>query len=177
MSIAIVGKTNTSFAPLSQSKPSPVTSTPEKHQSGSPLKASDRHETQVIQKGMTPTLKGAGAGLLGGAAALVLPVGGLMGISSMGGGSGGGLAVVMAGVGVAIAGGAAGAVGGAVAANFTDNKGTGALIGAGSGALTGALALGAVTKGHLFGTLFGAVVGGAIGAAGGAAGSLVAKPQ
>ncbi len=93
-----------------------------------------------LQRGLMPTLKGAGAGaggsLLvgGGMAALTYGIIKSAGGAANGTGFGAGLMAVGvfgAGVGAAVA----GSVGGAVAANTSDRKSLGALAGAASGAL------------------------------------------
>lgn len=137
--------------------------------------AQDVVKTGKIDKGIVPTLKGAGAGFAGGALAAGVPIG-LLALGAKSGVNGeGAIVFVMLGAAAAVVGATSGTLAGAVAANSTTSKGKGALIGAGVGALTGAGALGVWSKGNTGSMVVGAVAGAVIGAAGGFAGSLVAK--
>ena len=123
-------------------------------------------DTVEIRKGILPTLKGAGAGVLAGG---VLAGAGTYALASAFGDEYASLAIVMGGGLGAIAGG----VTGAVVANVTDNKtkasAYGALVGGGVG-----LALGAA-MGDLKSALTWAALGAGAGVGGAFAGSAVAN--
>lgn len=130
-----------------------------------------------IQKGLVPSLKGAGAGALAGGLIAGVPLA-LVAAGSSGSGSGGALIVAVAGA----AGGAAfGAVSGAVAANSTQSKGLGALIGAATGAATGALIMTGLglKSGRIEAApiLITAALGAVAGAASGYSGAAIAKQE
>lgn len=138
--------------------------------------ATDSNDIVEIKRGFVPTLKGAGAGALGGAVAAGVP---LLLLAAGSHGEGAGWAQLFAIAG-ALGGGVSGGIAGGVAANSTDSKLKGAAIGAGVGALVGGVAL--ASKNLMTGNLkealtvgiVGAVVGGVTGAAGGFAGSMTA---
>lgn len=140
--------------------------------------AKDLNETRSLKRGLVPTLKGAGAGLVGGAAAVALPVGLFtVAVTSSSRDGAGVLVAGVVGIAAAAIGGATGTLAGAVAANTTDSKGKGALLGAGLGAVAGAAAMGIKGKGNVAGMVLGGVAGAIAGAGGGYAGSMVAKVQ
>lgn len=138
--------------------------------------ATDSNDIIEIKRGFVPTLKGAGAGALGGAVAAGIPLM-IMAAGSHGDGAGWAQLFAIAG---ALGGGVSGGIAGGVAANSTDSKLKGAAIGAGVGALVGGVAL--ASKNLISGNvkeaitvgIVGAVVGGVTGAAGGLAGAMTA---
>ncbi|PIQ29145.1 hypothetical protein COW36_17865 [bacterium (Candidatus Blackallbacteria) CG17_big_fil_post_rev_8_21_14_2_50_48_46] len=137
----------------------------------------DSNDITELKRGMVPTLKGAGAGALGGAMAAGVPLA-LMALGSHGEGKGWAQLFALAG---AMGGAVTGGLAGGVAANTTESKLKGAAVGAGVGALVGGLALagknlssGNIKDAVAVGVL-GAVVGGVTGAAGGLAGAMTAS--
>ncbi|MBF2052033.1 MAG: hypothetical protein IGS03_01045 [Candidatus Sericytochromatia bacterium] len=126
--------------------------------------AQDVVQQSEIKKGLVPTLKGGGAGLLAGG---VTGIGAVIAIDKATNMGSGALALL----GIPMVGAPAAAVAGSVTVNLTNSKSKGALIGAGIGSVT-ALGVGAATGGLrgiigpalTIGTLFGAL-GGATGAA------------
>lgn len=136
----------------------------------------DNHQIIEIKRGMVPTLKGTGAGAVGGALAAGLPLV-LMSLGARGDDRG--YLQLFALVG-AMGGAVAGGIAGGVTANTTESKLKGAAIGAGVGALVGGMSL--ATKRVLSGNFkeamivgaIGAAVGGVTGAAGGLAGAMTA---
>src|SRR5687767_1398615 len=120
MNITTINQTPT----LNQTPASkPVAPAPQQADAPSRL-AQDVVKKTEIQKGIVPTLKGAGAGLVGGALAAGIPIT-LVAIAAKGGSGDGGGALVafVVGVSAAAVGATSGAVSGAVVANQTASKG------------------------------------------------------
>jgi hypothetical protein len=137
-------------------------------------------EVVNMERGIIPTLKGAGAGALGGGLIAGVP---LLLLAVFFGGSGEGAAWgVLFAISAAAIGASVGAVAGGVTANTTTSKGEGAKLGAGVGAATGAIGMVALSMkpGHFFDVslLVGvAALGAVAGAAAGFSGSVVAKHE
>lgn len=161
--------------PVAQTTSAPVKAAPQQTEAPSRL-AADVVEKTSVKKGVVPTLKGAGAGLIGGGLAAALPIT-LLAVAAKGssGDGGGALVTIVLGMSAAAVGATSGALSGAVVANSTADKGKGALIGAGVGAVAGAATLGLMSKGNVGTMVLGGVAGALMGAAGGFAGSMVAK--
>lgn len=133
---------------------------------GAPEQASSLEKDLVsVQRGVLPTLKGAGAGGLGaGATAVAL-------FAATGGFKGeGAIVAVPLSLGAAIG----GAMGGATSANVTTSKWKGALAGAVGGAVGAGAWMGLSSK-NLGAAASGALIGGITGAVGGVFGAMVAK--
>lgn len=169
MQITAINQTTTLSPNAPVAKQAPQTQTPAE----TSRLAQDVVQNTQVKRGVVPTLKGAGAGLVGGAVAAGIPVG-LLALAAKGSGEGAIVAFTL-GAAAVVVGGTAGTLSGAVTANSTTSKGKGALIGAGVGAAAGAAALGLMSKGNVGSMVIGGVAGAFMGAAGGFAGSLVAK--
>jgi hypothetical protein len=135
-------------------------------------------EVVNMERGIIPTLKGAGAGAFGGGLIAGLPL--LLAVLIGGSGEGAAWGVLFA-ISAAAIGASVGAVAGGVTANTTASKSEGARLGAGVGAATGAIGIAALSIPGNFldvSLLVGvAALGAVAGAAAGFSGSVVAKHE
>lgn len=130
--------------------------------------AQDVAQNSGIKKGIMPTLKGAGAGLLVGGGLGIGTAVAIDAVTHMGSGA---LALML----IPMVAAPAGAVAGGISANMTDSIGEGALWGAGSGAVVGG-AMG-LTTGNWGVAAMGAGIGAVAGAATGSIGSWMAERE
>lgn len=154
--------------PLTQTKPAQA-ARPDSRSAHHVAPASPQLASDVIKikSGVLPTLKGAGLGLVGGGAGVLL----MSTVMGMNKGDGGQMATV---VGM-MAGAVVGTIAGGVTANVSDNKWKASLIAAGVGAAVGVAPV--LLMGGRDIALFYGAVGAVSGAAGGLSGALMAQRQ
>ncbi len=127
-------------------------------------------DTVIIKKGILPTLKGGGLGLLTGAGGGIGVALAIDAASHMGSGA-------LALMAIPLVGAPAGLVAGAVTANMTISKPKAALIGSGVGAVVGGVTSLVFSGGNIKLAMMGLGIGAAFGSVSGVAGASVAQVQ